>query len=157
MADVGVIYVLTTPGPDITFNQYTEPFIGDNDQYYITEIRGLAAPSLRTPTDNVALGDGALIHDFWFGARHIGVEGTILVMSTGIMDDVVQIRNQMESDLQDALISMIRTDGTFAFTPQGQSPISYTVRYEVPLEFTHSNNYMSLDFSFGLIAGDPLV
>jgi len=76
-------------------------------------------------------------------------------MSTGIMDDVVQIRNQMESDLQDALISMIRTDGTFAFTPQGQSPVSYTVRYEVPLEFTHSNNYLSLDFSFGLIAGDP--
>ena len=40
MADVGVVYTLTTPGTDITFNQYTEPFTG-HDQFYITEIRGL--------------------------------------------------------------------------------------------------------------------
>lgn len=155
MADVGVQYVLTAPAGTITFNEFTEPFIGNNDQYYITEIRGLAAPALRTVVDSVPLGDGALIHDFWFGARHIGIEGTILVMSTGVMDDVVEIRNQMEADLQDAVNSMIRTDGTLAFTPQGQSPISYTCRYEIPLEFVHSNNYLSLDFSFGLIAGDP--
>ena len=63
MADVGVVYTLTTPGPDIVFNQFTDPFTG-SDQFYITEIRGLAAPTLRTPFDNVALGDGALIHDF---------------------------------------------------------------------------------------------
>ena len=152
MADVGVQYALSTGSGTITFNQFTEPFIGNNDQYYITEIRGLGSPSMRTPTDPVPLGDGALVHNYWYGARHIGIEGTILVQSTGIMDDVVEIRNQMESDLFDALDSILRTDGTLTFTPQGQSLISYTVRYEVPLEFVHSNNYLSLDFSFGLIA-----
>jgi hypothetical protein len=154
MADVGVQYVLTTPGPTITFNQFTDPFTGQ-DQYYITEIRGLAAPALRTPFDSVPLGDGGLIHDFWFGPRHIGVEGTILVQSTEVMDDIVLARNQMEKDLTDALNSILRADGTFAFTPNGQAAVSYTVRYEVALEFVHSNNYLQLDFSFGLIAGNP--
>lgn len=154
MADIGVQYVLTTPGTDITFNQFTTPFTGE-DQFYITEIRGLAAPALRTPFDNVALGDGGLIHDFWYGPRHIAVEGTILVQSVRVEDDIVQIRNDMETDLTDALNAILRADGTFAFTPQGQSAVSYIVRYEVGLEFVHSNNYHSLDFSFGLIAGNP--
>lgn len=156
MADVGVVYTLTTPSTDITFNATTVPFAGQ-DQYYITEIRGLASPTLRTPFDNVPLGDGGLIHDFWFGPRHIGVEGTILVQSTAIENDIVEQRNAMEIDLQDALEAIIRADGTFAFTPQGEGSYSYTVRYEIGLEFVHSNNYHSLDFSFGLIAGDPFV
>ena len=151
MADVGVQYVLVTPGGTITFNQTTVPFAGQ-DQYYITEIRGLAAPSLRTPFDPVPLGDGGLIHDFWFGPRHILIEGTILVQSTAIENSIVVIRNGMEDDLSDALNSMLRADGTLAFTPQGESARSITCRYEVPLEFTHTNNYHSLDFSFGLIA-----
>jgi hypothetical protein len=137
------------------FNDSGEPFQGQ-DQFYITEIRGLGSPSLRTPFDNVALGDGSLIHDFWYGARHIGVEGTILVQSVSQEDDIVVIRNQMEADLFDALSSCLRSDATFVFTPQGQASQAYTVRYEVQLEYTHSNNYHSLDFSFGLIAGDPL-
>jgi hypothetical protein len=154
MADVGVVYTLTTPGPDIVFNQFTDPFEGQ-DQYYITEIRGLSSPALRTPFDNVPLGDGGLIHDFWLGPRHIGVEGTVLVQSTPIQDDIVVIRNGMEKDLADALESILRADGTFVFTPQGESQVSYTVRYEIGLEFVHTNNYLSLDFSFGLIAGNP--
>ena len=154
MADVGVIYTLTTPGPDIVFNQFTDPFL-NVDQYYITEIRGLGSPALRTPFDNVPLGDGGLVHDFWKGPRHIGIEGTILVQSTGIMDDIVVIRNGMEDDLSDALESILRADGTLTFTPQGQGARTYTVRYEVGVEYVHSNNYLSLDFSFGLIAAEP--
>lgn len=154
MADIGVVYTLTTPAQTITFNATTVPFAGQ-DQYYITEIRGLASPTLRTPFDNVPLGDGGLIHDFWFGPRHIGVEGTLLVQSVRVEDDIVLQRNQMEADLTDALESIIRTDGTFVFTPQGQVTVSYNVRYEIGLEFVHSNNYHSLDYSFGLIAANP--
>ena len=155
MADIGVVYTLTTPGIDITFNQYTEPFLGNNDQYYITEIRGLESPALRTPIDNIPLGDGALVHDFWYGARHIEIEGIILVQSTGIQDDIVQIRNSMTADLVSALNEILRADGIFAFTPQGGSASSYTVRYEVGLQTPHADNYNSLLFSFGLVAGDP--
>ena len=149
MADVGVSYVLTTPGPDITFNS------GSLDQFYITEIRGLGAPSLRTPMDNVPLGDGGLIHDFWKGPRHIGVEGIFLIQSTRVMNSIVAIRNQMEFDLTDALESILRADGTFAFTPQGEGARTFTVRYEVGVEFSHTDNYLTLAFTFGLVAEQP--
>ena len=154
MADVGVVYQLTTPATDITFNATTVPFAGQ-DQFYITEIRGLESPAIRTPVDPVPLGDGALVHHFWYGPRHVLVEGTILVQSTGIEDDIVVIRNTMTNELIDALNAILRADGTFAFTPQGAAARSLTVRYEVGLETTHTNNYHSLDFSFGLIAADP--
>lgn len=95
------------------------------------------------------------MHDFYFGARHISVEGVILVNSTQIMDDIVQVRNDMTDDLVSALQAIIRTDGTFSFTPTGGVLTSYTVRYEVGLQTPHSSNYNSLQFSFGLIAGDP--
>ncbi len=155
MADIGVLYVLTFVGPQpINFNNGIDPFDG-TDKYYITEIRGLESPDLRTPFDPVPLGDGALVHDFWFGARHIGIEGVILVGSTSIENDIVQVRNQMTQDLSDGLASILRADGTLAFTPQGAAARSITVRYEVGLQVTHTDNYHSLQFSFGLIAGDP--
>ncbi len=155
MADVGVIYTLTSPGPGtVTFNTGIDPFDG-RDKYYITEIRGLESADIRTPVDPVPLGDGALVHDFWFGSTHIAVEGVILVNSTQIEDDIVQVRNSMTNVLSDALAYILRNDGTFAFTPQGAAARSITVRYEVPLQTTHTDNYHTLQFSFGLIAGDP--
>lgn len=155
MADVGVQYVLTTPGPDITFNQFTDPFTGQ-DQYYLTEVRGLESPDLRTPTDPVPLGDGALIHPFYYGATHITFEGLILVQSTAVMDDIVVIRNSMTATLKSALNSMLAADGSLAFTPQGQAAQTITgLRYEVGLQTPHADNYNSLQFSFGLVTGTP--
>ncbi len=155
MADLGVTYVLTTPGPDITFNQFTEPFTG-HDQYYITDIRGLESPSLRTPQDPVPLGDGALIHDFFYGATHITIEGLILVQSTGVMNAIVVIRNSMTATLKSALNSMKSASGSLAFTPQGQAAQNITgLRYEVGLETAHQDNFNSIGFSFGLVTGTP--
>ena len=80
----------------------------------------------------------------------------ILVGSTGIEDDIVEIRNDMTDELELALRSMIRADGTLTFDPQGSvASTTYTVRYEVGLQTPHADNYHSLQFSFGLIAGDP--
>ena len=149
MADVGVSYVLTTPGGVITFNA------GTADQFYITEIRGLGAPSLRTPMDNVPLGDGGLIHDFWKGPRHIGIEGIFLIQSTRNMNAIVVIRNDMEFLLTDALESILRADGTLVFTPQGEGARTFTVRYEVGVEFVHTDNYLTDAFTFGLVAAEP--
>jgi hypothetical protein len=149
VADVGVSYTLTTPGGTVVFND------GATDQHYITEIRGLGAPALRTPMDNVPLGDGGLIHDFWKGPRHIGVEGIFLIQSTRIQDDIVVIRNDMEEELTVALESILRADGTFAYAPQGEGTRTYTVNYEVGVEFTHTDNYLTLAWTFGLVAGEP--
>ncbi len=154
MADIGVQYALATGFPTITFNDGIDPFDG-TDKYYITEIRGLESPTLRTPHDPVPLGDGSLIHDFWYGETQILIEGVILVGSTAIEDDIVVIRNDMTSDLKSALNSILRAYGTFTFTPQGQGAQSISVRYNVGLEMPHADNYHSLQFSFGLIAGQP--
>lgn len=155
MADVGVVYLLDTPGTDITFNQYTTPFTG-HDQYYITEIRGLEAPTLRTPTDPVPLGDGELVHTFYYGGTHISFEGLILVQSTLNMDDIVVIRNSMTAALKSALNSILSANGTLTFTPQGGTLQTITgLRYEVGLQTPHADNYNSLQFSFGLVTGTP--
>ena len=149
MADVGVAYTLTTPDGTIVFNDGTDP------QYYITEIRGLGAPELRTPIDNSPLADGALVHDFWKGPRHIGIEGVILTSTRLTGDAIVVVRNDMETDLEVALESILRADGTLTYTPQGQSARSFTVNYEVPLDFSHGDNYTALTFSFGLVSAEP--
>lgn len=149
MADVGVQYDLATPVGTVSFND------GTPDQFYITEIRGLGAPALRTPQDNVPLGDGGLIHDFWKGPRHIGIEGIFLITSVKIQNSIVIVRNDMEAELTEAVESILRNDGTLSFAPQGEGTRSFTVRYETPLEFTHTDNYTVLAFSFGLVAGEP--
>ncbi len=71
------------------------------------------------------------------------------------MDSVVQVRNSLTDDLTDALDSILRADGTLAFTPQGEAARTITVRYEVGLQTVHTDNYNTLQFSFGLIAADP--
>jgi hypothetical protein len=156
LADVGVIYTLTAPGPlAIVFNQFVDPFIGE-DQFYITEIRGLESPSLRVPQDPVPLGDGALIHDFYYGATHITFEGVILIDSTQICDDQVEIRNEMTADLKAALNAMLRANGSLSFTPQGESAQTINgLRYEVGLQTPHTSDYRMLEFSFGLVTGTP--
>jgi hypothetical protein len=155
MADVGVVYTLTTPGPDIVFNQFTEPFTG-HDQFYITEIRGLEAPAIRAPTDPVPLGDGNLIHPFYYGATHITIEGVILVDSTQVCNSQVVIRNSMTASLKSALNSILRADGTLTFTPQGSGGQTINgLRYEVPLSVPHTSDYRALEFSFGLVTGTP--
>ena len=137
------------------FNQFTEPF-ARQDQFYITELRGLESPALRVPQDPVPLGSGALIHDFFYGATHITFEGVILVDSTEIMDDIVEIRNSMTQDLKDALDSILAANGSLAWTPQGEGAQSISgLRYEVGLQTPHTADYRMLEFSFGLVTGTP--
>lgn len=149
MADVGVPYVFTTPGGTITFND------DSLDQFYITNIPGLGSPSLRTPIDPAPQAHGGLVHNFWKGPRHIIVEGVFLITSTRIMNSIVVIRNTMEESLRVACESTLQADATLAWTPLGQSARSLIVRMEVPLEFTHIENYLLESFTFGLVAADP--
>ena len=53
-----------------------------------------------------------------------------------------------------ALDQILRADGTFAWTPPGQTEHSLTVRCDVPVSFTGS---FQKQFIFGLVAADPTV
>jgi hypothetical protein len=153
MADLTVTYTLTTPGPDITFNNGD---LGDgNDKYWITAIQGLDGPDIRAPVDPVPFGDGGLIHTFWLGPRRVIFDG-MLLLDPSTYEDCQLRRNNLAFELQNALLSIVNAAGTLAWTPVGQAAQSLSVYNEVKLNITYSDNYLVSNFSFGLISGDAL-
>ena len=154
MADVGVTYTLTTPGGTVTFN--TGTVYQDINQLYITEITGLGGAPVRRPIDPVPFGDGGIVHDQWKGPRFITIEGVMLTLASKVMNNWVIARNTFEAALITAWESILQADGTLAWTPQGQSANSLTVRTGPPdLDFRHQDNYLLEGFSFGLVAASP--
>lgn len=156
MPDLGATYTLSTPGGTISFNN---GLLKDGtDKYWIQNIQGLDGAPLRTPQDNVPYGDGGIVHNFWKGPRHVVMEGVLVTESAGWPShgELCRIvQNEMEDDLITALESIIRADGTLAWTPAGQSARSLTVRNDVPCEFTAIENFVLKQFTFGLVAADP--
>lgn len=155
MADYSTTYLLSTGAGNITFN---DGDLGDGtDLYWISVINGLNGPSIRTVVDDVPYGDGGLVHKFWKGPRHVVMEGNLVVQSVPFGNPCQEILNGMEAALNDALDSILQTDGTLSWTPAGGSPQSLAVRYEVPLDIQPQENYVLRSFNFGLIsaAADP--
>lgn len=152
MADYSVVYSLATAGGTILFNN------GDlrtlDDLYWVQNIRGLDSPSLRTPVDDAPQAHGAIIHNFWKGARHVGFEGELFVQSVS-KSACQPVLNGMESALRAALESILQVDGTLTWTPSGGGAESLLVRYEIGLEISPNNDYATRSFTFGLIAGSP--
>ncbi len=151
MTDIAVTHTMTTPGGTIVFND------GSLDQFYLNAIPGLGGTRARVPVDKVPFGHGATVHPSWKAERHFAPEGSLLIQSTRVMDEIVQIRNTMEAQLYAAVESLIGgATGTWAWTPQGQAARSLTiVRDEEGIQWTHVDNYQVLDFVFFLIAADP--
>lgn len=155
MADIIVPYTLTTPGPDITFNNGT---LDDGvDKYWLTSIQGLDGPAIRAPVDPVPFGDGGIVHTFWKGPRRVTFDG-MLLLDPFTLVDCQERRNDLAFNLQDALASIIAASGTLAWNPTGSvGAKSLTVYNEIPLDIRYSDNYLVSTFSFGLIseAADP--
>jgi hypothetical protein len=157
MADYSAIYTLTTPGPDITFNNGTFGAGSVTDLYWIDTIHGLDGPSLRVPSEDVPFGDGGLVHRSWKGPRHPVFEGRMIVQSVGV-SECQAVFNLMEKNLREALGFIIApSSGTLAWTPAGDVAYSLTVYYEQSLDVQPGDNYRTRTFSFGLIspASDP--
>jgi hypothetical protein len=155
MADLIVQYVLTTPGPDITFNSGP---LGDGvDKYWIQSIQGLDGPAIRAPVDPVPFGDGGIVHTFWKGPRRVLIDG-ILLLDPSTLEDCQERRNDLAFNLQSALASIISASGTLAWNPTGSvGAQSLTVYNEIPLDIRYSDNFLVSTFSFGLVseAADP--
>ena len=155
MADLVVTYTLTTPGPDITFNNGT---LGDGtDKYWIQSIQGLDGPAIRAPVDPVPFGNGGIVHTFWKGPRRVLFDGILLLDPAGC-EDAQERWNDLTFNLQDALASIISASGTLAWNPTGSVGAKTLVVYnEIPLDIRATDNFYSRTFSFGLIseAADP--
>ena len=146
MPDIATVYTLTTPGGTITFNN------GATDEYYLSEIGGLEDAPIRAPVDNRPQTDGGLVHDFYEGPLHLTLEGILFIRSTRVQNSIRTIRTSMTDNLRTALRSILRADGTLAWTPYGSTARSLTVRYEVPLDPRYIDNYLNVAFSFGLVS-----
>ena len=149
MADLTVQYVLTTPGPDITFNAGTLGLAPD--KYWIDSIIGLDGPAIRAPVDLVPFGDGGIIHTFRKGPRRVLMEGHLLLDPPTLVN-CQDRRNDLAFPLYAALESIIDADGTLAWTPVGQAAMSLTVCNEIPVDITFTDNFLASRFSFGLIS-----
>jgi hypothetical protein len=150
MADITTSYVLTTPGPDITFNAGT---LGDGtDKYWLANINGLDGPAIRAPVDLVPFGDGGIVHTFRKGPRRVTFDGWLMIESSTSQADCQELRNDLAFELQSALESIIDATGTLAWTPAGQAAQSLTVYNEIPVTFPYTDGYMVQTFSFGLIS-----
>lgn len=148
MAEWSVTHTLTTPGPDITFTN-----TGTGDEYIIdpAQSRGLDGAPRRKPVDDVPGGDGGIVFAGRKKARPIFVLG-LLMCRTG----TATARNTMEANLYDALEAIDAADGTWQWTPAGQSSRTLTVQQEIAVEFQSVANFPMLKtFSFGLIAANP--
>lgn len=120
MADVSTPYVLTTPGPDITFNAGA---LGDlTDKYWLTSIQGLDGPAIRAPVDLVPFGDGGIVHTFRKGPRHVVFDGMLLIESSTSQSLCQELRNDLVANLESALDSMLTAAGSLAWTPAGRAP-----------------------------------
>lgn len=155
MADIQTKYTLTTPGPDIIFN---DGDLGDGtDKYWLMSVTGLDGPAIRAPVDPVPFGDGGIVHTFRKGPRRVLMEGMLLIESSLSPANCQKLRNDLAFPLMQALESIIAATGTLSWTPAGQAAKTLTVYNEIPLDIRYTDNYAVSTFTFGLIseAADP--
>lgn len=153
MPDIAVVHTFTTPAGTILFNTPD----GDGDQFYLGPIAGLDGTTARRPLVKLAYTDGGYVPPAFLDLRQFQPTGTLLIVRGRSGDDIEEKRNDMAADLTAAYESCLNATGTWAFTPLGQSAQSLTVyRDAQPIVFDHVDDFQNVDFSFGLVAADPV-
>lgn len=143
MAHYSTAATLTTPGPDISFNS------GSGDEYVHDPDRcsGLDMAPIRAVVDDAPQSPGGIVHPFWYGAWYFMLAGDLL-NRTG----TAAARNTMEENLRLALEAIMQADGTYSWTPDGQSARTLTVRCPLPLVVTGG---FHKKYVFTLVAATP--
>jgi hypothetical protein len=137
---------LQTPVGTISFN----PTGVATDYYFFTSIAGLDQAGLRTSFDPKPQAHGVIVHPTLRDARHITYEGLVVASS-------VSNRNSMMDSLVAALESIEAQDGTYRWTPTGQSQKTLTVRCDQPIVYSGGLGGGPKIFVFGLIAPNPAI
>jgi hypothetical protein len=129
------VQTLTTPGPDITFN--------DSSGYYLDPGACSWSPDLRRTVDDAPRADGAIIFPILKGAGHLRLGGKLVPS-----DGTAATRDSMADTLQAACDAILTANGSYSHPTRG----AITVRCEVYPGF--SGAYLK-DFLLVLIAADP--
>lgn len=156
MPDFSCIYTLTTDAGTITFNDGDLGRGSEDDLYWISDIDGLDGAPIRAQVDNAPQTDGGIVHSFYKGARHVNMQGNIIIQSVPLGAACQSVRNDLEDALRLALASIIREDGLLSWVPTGSiSTHTLTVRNDVPVDFSPADGYLTTTFTFGLVAANP--
>jgi hypothetical protein len=149
--DLASVYTLTTPGTDISFNDFE--LFTEEDGYWLNDIQGLDDADLRVPRFNKPVTHGTRILPGFFTGLAPAFVGEYVVQSTVVMDEIRAIRNTMRRNLRDALRAIIDADGTLAWSePVVGDTIacSLTVRYVEKLTTGFESNFAQKTFAFSL-------
>lgn len=142
------VLTLTTPARTITLNA------ASGDTYLVdpTQSSGLDMAPVRANVEDRPQTDGGLVHDAFLGAREITLSGVLYIVSATTEAGAVTARNTLADNLEAALFSILRADGTLQYTPTGGSSQTLTVRCDVACTFPGG---FFKQFIFGLAAADP--
>lgn len=135
---------LTTPWGALSFNAATKP------TYYAdaSKCAGLDMAPVRATVEDKPTSDGGIVHNAYLGARHITLGGALVC-------DTLTDRQTLEDNLNAALTSILRADGSLVWHPaDGSTRTITTVRCEIPASF---DGYLQKNYLFGLVAADPTI
>lgn len=151
MAEIGIGYTLVTDAGTIVFNDAAEA-----DIYRLSAVDGMDGAPIRVSQDDAPRTDGGLVHDAYLGPRHITFTGNVKVTSAVDSDSLKAANADMIAFLIASVESILRVDGTLTWTPSGGSPLSLTVRADLPVQTTTEDGAALKKFVFGLVAANPV-
>lgn len=149
MATYGSSATLTTPWGTITFNASSGDTYANDPQ----TCSGLDMAPVRSTVDDKPQTDGGIVHDAFLGARHVTLGGTLVVRSSATEAGTISARYTLEANLTAALKSILRANGTYAWTDGGATR-TITVRCDQAA--TYSGGFVKT-YIFGLVAADPAI
>ena len=149
MAEVAIPYTLETPAGDIEF-------VLDGDGLRLYDIAGMDGAAVRSAVENIPQGDGAILFEFFRGARFPVLSGIIKYTSSGVPATDYVNRRVAEDELRARTNSILNAYGTLRFTPHGASERQLQVRLLDTLQIRSQEGILK-EFQIALIADDPLV
>jgi hypothetical protein len=146
-----VSYATLTPVTTFAIDFQDHGASAGADGFYLTNVEGIWMAPIRAPVDDRSLADGGVVHTFYYGARHLTLEGFILpqALSDGDWNTISGLRDTLMGCLDD----IVKQDGSYVWTPPGSSAHTLTVRCDVPATF--ATNGLLSTFIFGLVAANP--
>ena len=131
---------LVTPLGTLTFN-------GGGDGLRLSGVSGMGGASVRAPIDSTPQRDGAILHRFFYGARHVTLEGQVKAAT-------LAARATLLDDLKGHAHAILRADGRLYFTPTGLPERFVTVRLAEPVQIGGGPGPVKT-FQLALVSGDP--
>jgi hypothetical protein len=139
--EIDIPWELETPAGTIRF-------VRDGDGMRVRDVAGMDGAQVRAPISSRPQRDGAILHDFWRGARYPIL--TVVLLYANLAD-----RREAEDTLRAYTNSILKEYGTLRFTPNGAAQRELRVRLMDALQIGNSSVLKVAQISF--VAPDPLI